>query len=107
MAFLRVIELNGLDQFPGVRLGPVDLAIRRHGDDKILVQSDATVRGDPYVAFGDPGVHDPGDSGCRWIAHVDPVDGAESINNVHETVIDEGRALMAAQRHEPNAGHAT
>ena len=82
------------------------LQSRSYRYDEILVQSDPSVRADPYIAFVDARVHDPFDPGVRRIAHIDPIDGTEPINNVHEAIIDERRALMAAQCHEPNAIHA-
>src|ERR1700730_19101865 len=37
VGFLQIVELNGLDEFAGVGLGPEDLAIARNGNDQVLI----------------------------------------------------------------------
>ena len=101
-----IVELDGLHQFAGVRLGPQHLAVAGDGNDEVLVEGNATVRGYPHLGLVDARIHDPGDLGLLRVAHVDLVDGAEAVNDVHPAIVDQRRALMAAQGHRRNADGA-
>src|SRR5215467_11648565 len=49
IAVLRIVDLDRLDQFTGVAVGPVHLAVAGHGYDEILVERDPAVRRDPDI----------------------------------------------------------
>src|SRR5215813_8915896 len=51
MGFLEIVEYDALDELARIGLGPQDLAIARDGNDKILVQRDATVRGNHEIGL--------------------------------------------------------
>jgi len=95
--FFGVVELDCPDEFAGIGLGPQDLAIGRDKNDEVLVQRDPAVRGDHEIGLVGARIHDPDYPGLGWVPDIYSVDCAEAVDDVHGTVVDEGRALVAAQ----------
>src|SRR4051795_2215330 len=101
MGCFEVVELHRLDQFTGVRLGPEDLAVAGDRNDEVLIEGHTAVRTAETIDLVGARIHRPSDPGIRRVVYVDPVDGAEAIDDIHEAVVHQRRALVAAQRDEP------
>src|ERR1700730_732583 len=94
---LEIVELDGFHELAGLGLGPEDLAVAGNGNDEVLIQRDAPVRGNKEVGLVGPGIHLQGNFGLGRFPDIDLVDGAEAIDDVHGAIVDKGRALMATQ----------